>query len=169
MPKLIYYLVQMWNISLNKYWSLVIINAIIIHMVMIYHIIICIPYDQCWMGISKKMKSNHGFKSILTFKTIKYHPWWYICLSLSLFVLNKVGTNPLATSPFREKSKFWYFSTILEGSMVKFYRVKKTNLRFKVALGNSCLCGTFFYMNIKHLHFSRCFILFYVVDLLLFV
>jgi hypothetical protein len=137
---------------------------------MIYHIIMCVPYDQCWVGISKKMKSSRGFKSILTFKTIKYHPWWYIYMRLSLLVLNKMGTkNPLATSPFREKSKFWYLSTISKGSMVKFYKVKKINLRFKVALRNSCLCGTFFYMNIKHLHFPRCFTFFYVVDLLLFV
>ncbi len=116
---------------------MVIINAIIIHMVVIYCISICMPYDQCWVGISKKMKSNRGIKSILTFKTIKYHPWWYICTRLSLSILNKVGTNPLATSPFREKSKFWYLSTILEGIMVRFYKIKKINLRFKVALGSS--------------------------------
>lgn len=139
-------------------------------MVMIYHIIMCMPYDQCWVSINKKMKSNCGFKSILTFKTIKYHPWWYICMRLSLLVLNKVGTkNPLATSPFREKSKFWYLSTISKGNMVKFYRVKKINLRFKVALRISCLCGTFFYMNIRHLHFPRYFTFCYVIDLLLFV
>ncbi len=146
------------------------INAIIMHMVMIYRIIICMFYNQCWVGIRKKMKNNHGFKSILTFKTIKYHSWWYICMKLSLLVLNKVGTkNPLATNPFKEKSKFWYLSTISKGSMVKFYRVKKINLRFKVALCNSCLCGAFFYMNIKHLHFPRCFTIFYIIDLLLFV
>jgi hypothetical protein len=41
-----------------------------------------------------------------------------------------------------------------------FIGLKKKNLRFEVALSNSCLCGNFFYMNINHFHFSRWFTFF---------